>query len=524
MPDERPGLIRRIRALKPGFLTVFIAVVGVYWFTQPPEYMTTDGAIREFVGRNIWYEHDFALRQIEDGQFLNNMYEYGPDGRPYAYFGIGQSLMQMPFLLILDAADALGVRQYLSPSEGIPAMLAMLAASGLIVAFIFGAARALGYEDKTALRTALLAGFAGILWPLSRQSFDMVQEAMGVTGAVMFILAARRSGRRRWLGCAAGGVLYGAALATRVSAAIAAPALALLLLGPGAWDGWGERLKAAGWFALGVLSVAWLVPFYNAIRFGSPFVLGYANRAPYPGGALIPGIAGWLVSPWRGALIYMPLLLMLPFGWRRFAARDRLAAWSLAALFASYLVFHAALRGLGTVSWGPYYLLPGIVPLYLIFAGLLDDWRALPGWTRGAMIALTALTVLIQVPAMINPPERYQSVMAVRGISVLDEGDIWNWRWNPLTLQAEGFVENVQNLPRWRQYTDPPTEYDAETLLRELPVYLLPDWRWFQRLVRDAISGLTTPVLSLICGVWLFVQAEPGRRRDPAPDLESARG
>jgi hypothetical protein len=523
MPDERPGLARRIRALKPGFLTVFIAVVGVYWFVQPPEYMTTDGAIREFVGRNIWYTGDFALTQVEDGLFLNDMYAYGPDGRPYAYFGIGQSLMQMPFLLVLDAADALGVRQYLSPSEGIPAMLAMLVASGLIVAFVFGAARALGYGDRTALRTALLAAFASILWPLSRQSFDMVQEAMGVTGAVMFILAARHSGRRRGLRCAAGGALYGAALATRASAAVAAPALALLLLGPGAWDGWRERARAAGWFALGVASVAWLVPFYNAVRFGSPFVLGYANRAPYPGGALIPGIVGWLVSPWRGALIYMPVLLTLPFGWRRFAARDRLAAWSLAALFASYLIFHAALRGLGMVSWGPYYLLPGIIPLYLIFAGLIDDWPALPAPTRGALAALIALTVLIQVPALVNPPERYQSVMAVRGISVASEEAIWNWRWNPITLQAEGLVENVRNLPHWREHIDPPTEYDAETLLRELPVYLLPDWRWFQRLLRDAISGLTTPVLSAICAAWLLFQAGPGRR-DPAPDLEPARG
>lgn len=521
MPDERPGLARRIAALKPGFLTVLLAVVGVFWFFQPPEYMTTDGAIREYVGRNIWYAGDFALRQVEDGLFLNDMYAYGPDGRPYAYFGIGQSLMQMPFLLVLDAADALGVRQYLSPSEGVPAMLAMLAASGLIVAFVFGAVRALGYGGTIALRTALLAGFASILWPLSRQSFDMVQETMGVTGAVMFILAARRSERWRWLRCTAGGMLYGAALATRVSAAVAAPALALLLLGPGAWEGWRERAAAVGWFALGVVSVAWLVPFYNIVRFGDPLVLGYANRAPYLGGALLPGIAAWLVSPWRGVLIYMPVLLALPLGWGRFAARNRLAAWALALLFASYLVFHASLRGLGLVGWGPYYLLPGIVPLYIAFAGLVEGWPTLPGWARGAAAALIALTLLIQVPALVNPPERYQSVMTVRDIAA---GDDWNWRWNPITLQVEGFVENVSNLPRWRAYVDPPSAFDAATLLRELPVYLLPDWRWFQRLLRDAVSGLLTPLIALPCSAWLLVQAWFRPRRDPAPDLEPARG
>ena len=105
---------------------------------------------------------------------------------------------------------------------------------------------------------------------------------------------------------------------------------------------------------------------------------------------------------------------------------------------------------------------------------------------------------------MINPPERYQSVMAVRGISVVDEEDIWNWRWNPLTLQAEGFVENMRNLPHWREHIDPPTEYDAETLLRELPVYLLPGLLFGASLELAAEVGgrLAILLIALLALLW----------------------
>ncbi|HPV08443.1 MAG TPA: hypothetical protein PLD57_15345, partial [Aggregatilineales bacterium] len=154
MPEQTR--IRLPIPLKPTFTTVFIVIACVYMLFQPPEFNTTDGAVRDLTARNLYYHGDLALRQVEEGEYLNNLWTIGRDGRPYIYFGIGQSLMQLPFLAALDLAKKIGVAKYLSPSDALPTSAVMLISSSLIVAFAFGIVQKLGYSSRTALKTASL--------------------------------------------------------------------------------------------------------------------------------------------------------------------------------------------------------------------------------------------------------------------------------------------------------------------------------------------------------------------------------
>ena len=492
--------------LRPGFATVFLAIAGVYLLIQPTEFNTTDGAVRELVAKNLLYEHDFALRQVEEGEFYNDMWSIGRDGRPYTYFGLGQSLMEIPFLVLIDWAEALGIARFLRPYHGLPVVAVMLISSALIGAFVFGIVRQLGYRTATALRVTALAAFGSILWGLSRQSYDMVQEAMGVTGAVYFAIAAQKStGPWRWVQCAAAGLLYGMALITRASAVVAAPALALLALGSPNWAGWRERAKAALWCAAGGLALAWIVPAYNCLRFENPFSFGYSGHRPYPGGPLLPGLAVWLFSPWQGVLVYMPVLLALPFAWRPFGRRHGHVLGAVVVLFAAYLVFYAQLTGLGSYGWGPYYLLAGVLPLYILFAELFEHWQALTGWQRLITIALMALSVLVQLPSLTVPSERYQSYLVVAKPDLPQEVLNWSLEWSPIRLQAEGTLVAFRNLPRWRDFIYSPSQYDAATLLAEYYAYNAPDWWWLFRLLHGSETSLAVPLTASVCAVWLLV-------------------
>jgi hypothetical protein len=505
---QRAGLAR------PTFLAVFIAVAGIYAFTAPVEYLTTDGAVREMVAQNLYTHGDLALRQVEAGQTLNDLWTTGHDGRPYAYFGIGQSLLQLPFIALLDGTERLGLRHHLMPTQGLPVTATLLLSGGLLIAFLFGIVLRLGYTRRTALKVAALAGFASIAWGLSRQSYDMLQAAAGVIGAIYFVLTARAAPERRVLHCLLAGISLGLAAITRVSVLISGPALAILVLGSPQWGSWRERWRAAAWCIAGGLAVVWWIPAYNLIRFGSVLNFGYGGHPPYAGAPLLRGLTQWLISPWRGALIYMPLLLALPIVWPGFMRRERTLGWALIVLAASDLLFHAQYTKLGLYGWGPYYAVGGLLGLTIPFAELFEAPRRFPTWQRVLAGGLIALSVVVQLPSLVVPSERYQTLLVVEEADTPGEARIWSPRWSPLRMQAEGSLNALRNLSDWPRYMESPSDLSAETRLAELYSFNLPDWWWLYRLLSGGQTGLIVPVVSLLCAAWLIWQIT---LREPLP-------
>jgi hypothetical protein len=503
------SFLKRIAAAPPRLGTVSVAIASIYLFTAPVEFLTTDGAIRELVAKNLLDHGEVALLQIEEGEIYNRrLWTTGRDGRPYTHFGIGQSLLEIPFLLIYRLAKIMGLIASVSYGGTLPMIGLMVVSSALTCALLFGTVHRLGYSPAAALRVATLAAFATALWVLSRQNFDMVQEALGVVAALYLLLDAREGHAGGRLKLAAAGLCYGMAIVTRISAVVAAPALAWMLLGSSEWGTLRERVRALAWFIAGVAVVGWIVPAYNFARFGSPFISGYENHPPYPGGPLIDGLLRWLVSPWQGVLVYTPFLLALPMVWRRFAREHPHLVPVIVVLFLSYLLFYAQLTGLGLFGWGPYYILPGLLPLVLPFAELFEHWRAFPRWQRGIAVFLIALSVTVQLTSISVPTERYQTDGVLRrepsgeNITAI----IYNLTWTPIRLQAEATIQNLAHLPDYERYLDTPPDFEPQTLMDELFAYNLPDWWWLFHVLKGGETGLIVPIAAGLGAIWLFTR------------------
>ena len=504
--------LKRLVAAPPSMGTVFIAIAAIYLFTSPVEFSTTDGAVRELVADNLLHHGEIALLQVEEGAYYNNLWTIGPDGRPYAYFGIGQTLLLLPFLALLDLAKWVGLASRLANASTLPMAFLMAGSGALICALFFQMIRRLGYRSDTALRTARLVAFASILWVLSRQNYDMIQEALGITGTLYFLIAAHYDASGRTRGLILAGLCYGVALTVRPGAAAAAPALAWMLLGSDKWGGWRERLRGAIWFAIGVLGIAWIVPVYNVLRFGSPFTFGYQGHLPYMGGSLLEGILRWLISPWQGMFIYMPILLALPMVLRRFAAKHAHLLRVIALLFLGYLIFHAQFIGLGIFGWGPYYLLASILPLFIPFAEFFEGRESFPTWQRAIASVLIALSVIVQLTSISVPTERYQTASVLYGENVdgMSASTIYDLTWTPIRLQAEATVQNIVHLPNYERYLDTPPDSEPQTLMDELFAYNLPDWWWLFHLLKGGETGLLVPIAAGLSAAWLLTRRSHG--------------
>jgi hypothetical protein len=126
-----------------------------------------------------------------------------------------------------------------------------------------------------------------------------------------------------------------------------------------------EGLRELLWFVVGVLPFALLDGAWNTIRFGAPWKVGESAVAQF-GFPLWQGIPNLLVSPGKGLLWYVPLLLLVPFGATRFYRCVPSLAWLIAALSMASLLFYGTVQYWhGDPAWGPRYLFP-LVPLLIL--------------------------------------------------------------------------------------------------------------------------------------------------------------
>jgi hypothetical protein len=160
---------------------------------------------------------------------------------------------------------------------------------------------------------------------------------------------------------------------------------------------------AAG-LAIGLAPLGW----YNLARFGSPLATGYALGAGEDfSGSVARGLAGLLLSPYRGVVWFVPLalaaLLVAPRAWRRAPAEVGLALGTFALTLLTYAAWWTWWGG---YAWGPRFLLPGL-PLLALVVPLA--WPSLGRGARLAVGGLGALSALAQLPGALvdfNPFER----------------------------------------------------------------------------------------------------------------------
>lgn len=302
----------------------------------------------------------------------------GRDGLYYSFYGIGTSLVQIPFYLVGKLLGHLSHAKADNIAVAITELVFPLG-SALCVVAIYAMARVLDYPRPTAVRATLALGLLTSLWVYSKVDFSEPLLALGVTAAVLFAFAAarstattpttpaRRESRDLMRYTLLTGVALGWAILVKYIALAFVPLFCVYLL----WTLPQPRtlLRAAQQqlVLLAPVFVAGLITLLvNDLRFGSPLNTGYP-----PGGRLftIPfyeGDWGLLLSTFRGLIWYDPLLfaglLLLPLlAWRR----PREGLLPLGIVLLTLVLYGGFVDWMGGTDYGPRYLLQAM-PLLLL--------------------------------------------------------------------------------------------------------------------------------------------------------------
>ena len=352
---------------------VFLVFLLLYFSTWAGHCTSGDGSIKVAWAKSMLYRHSANI---------------AGDGRvAYSKYGIGQSLLAMPPLLVADVVQAITGRRAEAAAYTLLFVLNGAALLTLIAAYLRRR-----YDAAAVWATLLLIGAGTIWWPYTKLDFS---EPLILTALFAGFLLIR------------GG---------RDVAGLAVASFAGLL-------------KVEAFLAVGVIAVWWLLVSRPSIRralaLGAslvPAVLVHAIAAlARTGGSdgayyaneqfstpLLVGLYGMLLSPGKSALLFSPPLILGLVGWRRFAGtpEGRQDAVLFASLATSQLLLYACWWDWsGDDAWGPRFMVPGVVLMTIPAVAALE-------WRRTAL-AIGIAGAAVQLLAVLLSPLDY--VLMVRG-------------------------------------------------------------------------------------------------------------
>jgi hypothetical protein len=369
-----------------GRLLVLLGMVPllVYLFSGPT-FLGYDGNIMLRVTESLVFQH--SLRITDPMLHFNE---------PYAYFGLGVSLLLIPLV-------AIGQGLFGSSTALVTLFEPLLTAATVVALWLL--LRELHVGRRRALWVVWLYAFGTLAWHYAGVLFIEPLVALCLTVAMLALLRFRRAGQRSALILA--GSAVGMAVVARVDSAllIALPVslYALVLVVQRRRTGGILGTQASRWRRGGLLIALFGAPvglagaidlWYDWLRYGTPFKTGYAAYDglgfTFP---LIKGIYGLLLSPGVGLFVFVPVLVMAVVGFSNFWRRWPLEVGLVTAVVGLRVVFYAGWWSWdGGVSWGPRFLIP-ILPLMMIGLGFLS----LSGWRRVGLWITASLSVGVQL-------------------------------------------------------------------------------------------------------------------------------
>jgi hypothetical protein len=239
-----------------------------------------------------------------------------------------------------------------------------------IAAFLLLTLRRMGSMSTPIIFAAVFG--TNLLPHLRQTAWSNQVAAVGIAALLWLAFRARQEGLSRRLAVLIG-VAVGWAVLTRVATVlICGPILAALL-----WERRSEW-RTARWIVLAGLPFALAFFVDNHLHTGSPFRVTFAGVASdiatrlgqegaFSGNPAV-GLAGLLVSPSRGLLVFSPwVLLAVPGGVRAWKRRDVLRLSLVAGIVAVLLLNSAYTDWWGASCWGPRRLLE-LIPLLAVLA------------------------------------------------------------------------------------------------------------------------------------------------------------
>jgi hypothetical protein len=355
-------------------IKVFLMLSCLYLFSLGGHFYSGDGIEMFRTTVSLVERGDLALVSEETGREWGYP---GADGRRYSPYALGLSIVQAPFYGLATAAVAPLPLPDVAKRR-LPRAATMTSAGFITAAtacFVMLIAVGAGWSRRSAVGISLLYGVGSMAWVYAKHDFAEPLATLCLTGAAYYVLREARAGSP-WLLVAAG-ALNGYAFFTKYQMVIYTPIFLACMVLPLA-----ERTRNLAHLARRL--TAFLLPallfglanlYINYLKFGDILDTGYGRQGEiFAGiGAIPGGLLGLLASPGKGLLWYSPIVVAVPFAWRRFhrhSPRESLLAAGMAlftlAMFSPLWWWH------GDWAWGPRYLLVALPFILLPMSSLLE--------------------------------------------------------------------------------------------------------------------------------------------------------
>jgi hypothetical protein len=435
------------KLFRPGsdvMLAVLLFVATLSIFLVSPVHQVTDSSYSMLLSESLIHHRSFALDgyALPPGEpvWFGVYFKYGNiyqlevvNGHIYYYFPPGSSLLSIPFVVVMN-------------SFGISATSAD------------GAYNPRGEATIEAIISALLmAGLAAIFFYLARMvlptSWSMIVALGGVLGTQVWSTASRSLWTDTW-----GSFLLGFVVLMLLGAATDRIRLKPILLAT--LLSWMYIVRPT--FAVHIIAITiYVFLFYRSIFLRyvmagavwcAAFVLyswrlfghvlpSYYRASRLQFGVFWTALAGNLISPGRGLLVYVPVLLFIGYllvRYRRQIVYPRLVVLSLAVVVAHVAIISCFVHWWGGHSFGARFS-TGLVPWFALLAilGVQAMLKAratsVPGKTFGRKLELLTGAVLLFLSATIN------------GLGATAQAT-WLWNMRPLNID-----EHPERNWDWRQ-------------------------------------------------------------------------
>lgn len=437
------------------FALLFI-LFGVYVVTASGHTYSPDEESIFYVSQSFLTRGEFEIPDPAHFPVVSGL--VGLNGKRYSGTGLLPSLSALPFLalgnVVANSLDArwhdFAVRLIL-----LNVFNALVGAAGAVLLYAWW--RRLGVTPRAAFALALVYGLATLTWVYARTLFSETWLAFLTLLACYAVSSYGSTRARSWLFVA--GLAAGLAALTKVQGLLIVPAVivyAVLTL----WRQTGQSrvfvrtsVVPALVFGIGIVIGLGIFGYYNAIRFGTPFELGYGSVSTnYP---ILEGLYGLLLSPGKSVFLYAPPILLGVIALPRFARRFAPEAITCGLIILAMLVFHARVSYWhGDGAWGPRYLAMTMAFWLLPLATSIQTWWAHRG-SRALVLILVVAGIAVNLLGIgINfdtylqiQPNSGVRYFKVEGTPILAQWDLiharsiaWLERFIPTTSNAFMFT------------------------------------------------------------------------------------
>jgi hypothetical protein len=295
--------------------------------------------------------------------------------------------------------------------------------TALSVLFLYWAAREVA-TPGWALAIAAIYAFGTSSFSISSR-YLTEHTASQVFLSLLLLLMVKGSAAGRLPHPEAAGLAAGAAVASRL--------MDVLVVVPLGWHVLRRHPESRLRFVLGGLLPAALLLAYNAHYFGAVYATGHdaAASSAYWGTPVLWGLAGILVSPSRGLLVYSPVLGLGLVGLLASVRRGPPLMRSLGAgVLATLLVYSRWGPWWGGWVWGPR-LLADLTPI-LSFALHRLPVAAPGAWLKPSLGLLAAVSIAVHALGAFSYDARWDEHPNVD----FHPDRLWSWRDGQLVYQA----------------------------------------------------------------------------------------